>query len=915
METHRECNATGLCGEWEGVVLRSPAMPLGDGIRAHFDELTARLAPGAPSGSDGIDLGRDRAARLDGILAGVWAEASRGAEHALALAAVGSYGRGAVALRADVDVRVLAPASAAAQAEAARVAEAFLYPLWDGGLSVGHQVVSCDELVALAEEDLATATTLLDMRRIAGDDELVGTAVQRAYDRLFAPWALAELVDKLEGEVLARHARFGDSLYLLEPEVKSGAGGLRDLDVARWAARARYRTRDAGGGDWTALLKLGVLVEREARELSAAEELLWRVRNRLHAHAARKSDRLTFDQQEIIAVDMGYGSGDGHEARAAAAERLMQDYYQKARAVTRARETLLMRARPELRKGRRSETALPGRLRLFDGRVTLSPADLADDPALALRAYEACVHRGAPLLPFAREAIARAAADPDWAVRLRGSPEAARLFVELVCTVRDVLTKRGSMVAELHDVGLLLAMIPEFSPVNARVHHDVYHVYTVDVHSVAAVDCLRAACRGALAQERPLMSRLAAEIARPEVLFLATLLHDVGKGYPDATGSRRNHSASGADLCRTILPRLGFGEDEADEAAALVLEHLTMYHMATRRDVDDPATAEELCKRVRGREGLRNLYLLTIADISTTSPTAMTAWKASMLDELYFAADANLAGRGEGGFDDERLAALRAKARAAFHGEPTEIDAFLESMPDRYLLANRPEAVVGHARAAALRARSGEAVRAELVPSRHADAAEICVVADDAPGLLAKIAAALVSNRLEILAAQVYSRATANGFEAVDVFWVRDGAGGTEGVRTALPRLARDLKGVCTGEVAANELVRDRLGGVSPWRERPSPPVPLEIVIDNRASPRHTVLEVFAKDRPGLLYRVASVLHGLDLSISLSKINTEGTRVADVFYVTELDGTKVRAAERLQQIRDALRAALTENET
>ncbi len=883
-----------------------------DAVKAHFAELSARLEAGAAPGRDGIELGRDRAVALDRILGGVWAEASAGASCALALAAVGSYGRGAVALRSDADVRILAASSGRARDEAARVAELLLYPLWDAGLSVGHQVVSCDELVSLAETDLATATTLLDMRHLGGDEELVATTVQRAYDRLFAPWALADLVDRLEAEVSARHARFGDSLYLLEPEVKAGAGGLRDLDVARWAARARYRTRDAGGGDWTALLKLGVLVERETRELAAAEELLWRIRNRLHANAGRKSDRLTFDQQETIAVELGYGSLDGAVERAAAAERLMQDYYLQARAVTRARETLLMRARPESRKGRRTEVALPGRLRLFDGRVTLSPADLAEDPALALRAYSVCAHRGAALLPFAREAIARAAADPEWAARLRASPEAARTFVELVCTVREVPSKRGSMVAELHDVGLLLAMIPEFLPVNARVHHDVYHVYTVDVHSVAAVDCLRAACRGELAHERPLMSRLAAEIARPEPLFLATLLHDVGKGYPDATGSRRNHSVSGAEMCDVILPRLGLSPEDTAEARALVLEHLTMYHTATRRDVDDPTTSAEICKRVRGREGLRNLYLLTVADISTTSPTAMTSWKARMLDELYFAADAHLAGQRAKSFDAEKLAALRARAVEVWNGPPADLDAFLESMPDRYLLANKPTAICTHARAAFDREAEGEIVKSTLVPATHAEFAEVCVVADDAPGLLAKIAAALTSNRLEVLAAQVYSRAAPGRAEAVDVFWVRDSAGGVEGVHTAMPRLQRDLHDVCSGAITASALVADRIGTVSPWRERPSPPVPVELAVDNRASPRHTVVEVFAKDRPGLLYHLASALHALDLSIALSKINTEGTRVADVFYVAELDGSKVESPDRLNAIRSALRAKLTE---
>src|SRR6185503_14601068 len=216
--------------------------------------------------------------------------------------------------------------------------------------------------------------------------------------------------------------------------------------------------------------------------------------------------------------------------------------------------------------------------KLFDGQVTLDPEDLPKDPALALRVYSACIQKKAPVLPFARDAIARCAADGAWAAALRSRPEAARLFVDLLCTVAETPLRRGSIAGELHEVGLLLAMIPEFQPVTGRVHHDVYHVYTVDVHSVAAVDCLRALCRGELAHEHPVASRLAAEIARPRPLFLATLLHDVGKGYPAASGSRNNHSVVGADLCDAILPRLGVSADEAQEVKSLVLNHLVMYH-------------------------------------------------------------------------------------------------------------------------------------------------------------------------------------------------------------------------------------------------------------------------------------------------------------------------------------------------
>jgi [protein-PII] uridylyltransferase len=624
------------------------------------------------------------------------------------------------------------------------------------------------------------------------------------------------------------------------------------------------------------------------------------VRNRLHARAGRKSDRLGFEEQEALAVAMGYGAD-----RALAAERLMQDYYLHARNVSRARTALLERLRPTRRRTKALPTVDLGKgVRLFDGHVTMAAAhDLAEDPALALRVFAACVRQEAPVLPFARDAITRVASDPAWAARLRAGAEAGEIFVELVCTVPETRTRRGSIVGELHDVGLLLAMVPEFLPVTGRVHHDIYHVYTVDVHSVASVDRLRQLARGELAHEFPLASRLAAEIARPRPLFLATLLHDVGKGWPDADGSRKNHSKAGADLCGTILPRLGLSSEDVDEAAQLVMQHLLMYHVATRRDLDDLATIEEFCRGVRGREGLRNLYLLTVSDLSTTSPTAMTSWKARMLDELYFAAEAHLAGQ-EPRADAERVARARDAVRAAWKGPTEPLEALLSSMPDRYLLANGPESIVQHANVVA--ARAGASVHVGRVTSRHPEAAELCVVADDRPGLLASIAAAITANRLEVLAAQVYSRTVDGRGEAVDVFWVRDRDGGTDGVEAVMPRLARDLEDVCSLRVDPEELLRVRTGSTSPWRERPSPAVPTEILLDDRASPRHTVVEVFAKDRPGLLFTLSHALHELGLSIALSKINTEGARVADVFYVGELDGSKVERGPRYHQIHEAL---------
>ncbi|MBL8611298.1 MAG: [protein-PII] uridylyltransferase [Myxococcales bacterium] len=893
----------------------APSAPLKGELLALRAELAGRLTRNE---GDGVALGVANARAMEAILLRLFADAGKSQPglSEVTLAAVGSFGRGAVALRSDVDLRFLVP-TARAVASAQPLIEAMLYPLWDSGASVGHQIVCGDDVLALAHDDLTTATSLLDLRVVAGSPEIVQNLRARAWGGIFSEGELADFIERLEREAEERHTRFGGSVYLLEPDVKSGAGGLRDLDVARWAAQARFHAGSAGSDPdprfpgpqalWHDLVRLGVLVPREALEIARAEELMWRVRNRLHALADRRAERLTFEAQETLSAELGYGGAEAD--RAASAERLMQDYYRQARVISRAREQLLSRAKPPRRRGRPAEIDLGGGVTSFDGHVTCSAAALAADPTLALRVLTASIARKEPLLPFAREAIARASADPAFCETLRASVEAARLFVELASSVPEAPTKSGSVLRELHDTGLLLAMIPEFLPVTGRVHHDIYHVYTVDVHSVAAVDRLRALCRGELLHEHPLASRLAAEIARPRTIFLATLLHDVGKGYPDSDGSRKNHSKVGADLCRTILPRLGLSAEETDEAVALVLSHLAMYHTATRRDLDDPKTCEDFAQVVHDREGLRNLYLLTVVDLATTSPTALSSWKARMLDELYLSCDAYFDGQSTDRARHVRIARSVAGAQAAWPADDPGLEAFLASMPERYLLSNGPEAIASHARLALGRSRP---VAVAVAPSRHPEVAELCVVAPDRPGLLARISAAITANRLEVLGAQVYSRRLgplAPGdpeTEAVDIFLVKARGEGIQALERALPQLQRDLERVCAGGTEPRELLAERLGSASPWRERPSPAVLTEVFVDDRASPRHTVIEVFAKDRPGLLHTLAQALHDLGLSIVLSKINTEGSKVADVFYVNELDGSKVEPGERFKTIRESL---------
>ena len=894
-------------------------------LRADLTRRRAALTSDVPAeGRDvplegaGMALGRRHVRVLDDLLRSLWRGLSTGeiaadpshpvpagAWEGMALAGVGSYGRGAAALKSDLDVRLLVARSTPG---AAAVADAVLYPLWDMGVSIGHQVVTIDELVVAARDDLPTATSLLDFRWVAGDRSLVDALRKRCDETIFAHSELRGFLARLEQEVAQRHGRFGGSVYLLEPDVKNGEGGLRDLDVARWAAKARF-----GVGEPEELVRVGALVPREASEVMEASETLWRIRNLLHAHAGRRSDRLTFDEQEAIAGLLGHG--DGGEA----IERLMSAYYRAARTISRSLEMTIARATPILTRRKPRDEDLGNGVRLFDGSVTMRDLEaLRADPALAFRLVAAAIDRGAELVTRARDAIGRAAADPAFAEALRQSPEAATRFVALVSSCRDSALRAGSVRRELHATGLLLAMIPEFSPVVGRVHHDTYHVYTVDVHSVAAADRLADLMRGDLAGEFPVACRVAAEVARPAVLFFATLLHDVGK----AIGSS-DHSQRGADMAGPILARLGFSPEDIEAAQHLIRKHLVMYHVATRRDLDDPTTITEFSAEVHGRAGLCDLYLLTVADLSTTSPTSMTSWKARMLDELYLATDAAIAAHeGDGERRSQPGVADTADARWARAVEDVAraadampaasdderaarrafLDGYLATMPERYVLANTPAAIAAHAELA--RAHASDAVSVELVPSRHPEIAEICVVARDRPGLLAAITAALAASRLEVHGAQIHSRKGEGFVQAIDLFWVRDRGDGLGGVARALPKLARDVGAVLAGEISASDLAKNRGGGS--YRERSTPRVKMQVSIDDRASPRHTVIEVVARDRPGVLFALSDALHGMGLSIAVAKINTEGSRVADVFYVSDRDGAKVAHGKRTAEVHRTL---------
>jgi [protein-PII] uridylyltransferase len=811
----------------------------------------------------------------------------------VALVATGTWGRHDACPYSDVDLLVLTPA---APDDAARAfAEKLLYPLWDVGLEVGHAVRSVPEALALAGSDLATATSLLDARPLAGDGKLAGELARALPGVLARRGDANDFVNRLIAEKKSRHAKFGDTLFLLEPNLKHGQGALRDLATGLWAARARWRVRD-----FAELLPLGQATARQVATLTAARDFLLGVRCALHLAARRRQDQLTFELQEAIAPelypDVRAPTGEVRAAVAPAVEELMRRYYLHARGVVAETDRLLERALvppqrpPKLLKIDPSFTSFNGQLSVSD------PQIFRDRPSEMLRLFVVALERGLPVYGHTKELVAeRVSTD---ATRLAKDPDAHRWFLSLLVDARD--QRNPSLLEEMHELGLLSAVMPEFAPCTGRVQHDLYHVYTVDQHQLYAVALLKRLARGELARE---VAEAFGGLTALAPVFLGTLLHDVGKPLG------KGHSEKGARLAVTIARRLGLGPDAAQRVEFLVRHHLLMSHLSQRRDLDDVTLIEKFARVVKDDDTLRELYLLTYCDTAMTAPGNLTDWKAQLLRALYERTRAYLRrGPDLAGADRSQRVLRRRRRVAEMLGEPPEeVGEWLDGMPDRYVAVLTPRAILGHLRLARrLLDDETRPVAFAVHVARKLGVSEVLLVAADRPGLLARVAGVFLASRIDFVGAQIFSRPGL----ALDVFLVRDRAG--RPIPASDPRWQRvedDLSRVLRGEEPVAALIERRRerGGLA---RRVTPHVPTEIELDNEVSDEFTVIDVFTHDRPGVLYAITHTLTELGLDISFSRVATEAERVADVFYVDRVEDP----AEQ-QRIAARLRAALAALDT
>jgi [protein-PII] uridylyltransferase len=798
------------------------------------------------------------------------------------------------------------------------LAEAILYPLWDAKVDAGHAVRAFDQALALPATDLAAATALLDARFMTGDRGLADKFLA-AFRARVAKTAAEDFVARLRAEQKARHSRFGDTIFLLEPDLKNGPGGLRDLCVGRWAAMARFGTSVP-----SELMQKGVMTGRLAQAFTAATEWLMRVRILMHAAAGRRQDHLRFALQEAIAPVLYPDARDrGGVIRPAvhpAVEALMHQYHAHAKLIRNETERLLQRASAKEGANRPTQPVMTlaagqaeNRFVVRDGGLEpVEPGVFEAKPSEMIRIFQVAINLDLPLSLRTREQLAELAAGrPEL---LRQDDEAGRRFVDLVCDGRD--RANPSRLEQMQDMGLLAALMPEWEPSTGRVQHDIYHVYTVDQHALYAVGRLHALGRGEHAKEFPIPSDTAKEVERPVALALGTLLHDVGKPY----GSP--HSEIGAGLAVTICQRLGIEAEDVRRIDFLVRQHLVMGQMSQRRDLDDMDMISDFAALCGDEENLRELYLLTFCDLASVAPDAMSSWKETLLAELYTKTLAfqrrgpDLLGSQRAGVVAERQrAAAQLLGEAEPGGGPPEpaLAALFAGFPARYFAENVESRITAHVRLIRARRDAGQSSLIEVSHDARLGMSEMVLAALDVPGLLAEVAGVLYANRIEVVDAAIYSRAAASpgeAPEALDVFRVRDAIGRPVTDEARWRKVRSDLEAVLSGQIPAEVLVasRPRTESVAAWR---TPAVPTECKIDNNVSRDFTIVEVITEDRPGVLYAITRTLFVEGLDIHRSKIATEANRAIDVFYVRDKATlTKVTDPARVQQLRERLLALL-----
>ena len=804
----------------------------------------------------------------------------------LALIAVGGSGRGEMALHSDVDLLFLAPYKLTPWAES--LIESMLYVLWDLKLKVGHASRTVRECLRLAREDYTIRTSLVEERYLAGDADLAQELTVKLRTELFASTIPDFIEAKLE-ERAERHRKQGGQRYMVEPNVKEGKGGLRDLQSLYWIGKYIHGVKDA-----SELVAHKVFTQDEYEEFRQAHGFLWAVRCHLHLLTNRAADQLTFDMQVEVAEAMGYKDTPGRRG----VEHFMQDYFRYATDVgelTRiflvAQEEALLKAEPMLlRLFSRTKKAKPP-YAIKQNRLTVAEPDaFIKDPLNLLRMFEEALRTGTLIHSDAMRLIkANLHLIDD---KVRADKEAQRIFL-------DLMLKHGNperALRRMNELGVLGAFIPEFEAIVAMMQFNMYHHYTVDEHTIQTISHLAQIERAELDEELPVSASIIKKGINRKVLYVALLLHDIGKGRDE------DHSILGAKIVRKVAPRLGLSKKDCDTVEWLVRYHLLMSDMAQKRDIADPRTVRDFAKAVKTKERLDLLCVLTVCDIRGVGPGTWNNWKAVLIRGLYRQTRFALENGMEALNREERGTEARKNLRAALSDwSEKDLRAEVARHYPPYWQGLHVTAHVDFANL--LRGIGTDEVRINLTPDEDRDATRVCFAMADHPGIFSRMCGALSLVGANVVDARTFT--SKDGF-ATAAFWIQD-ADETPYEESRLPRLRAMIQKTLLGDVVA----RDALAGKDKMKKREKAfRVKTSITFDNDGSEIYTIIEVDTRDRPGLLHDLTRTLANSNVYIASAVIATYGEQVVDTFYVKDMFGLKFHAESKQRTLERKLREAI-----
>jgi [protein-PII] uridylyltransferase len=822
----------------------------------------------------------------------VYRSSNPSAAERMAVVAVGGYGRGTLAPGSDIDLLFLLPYKQTPWGE--QVVEYMLYVLWDMGLKVGHATRNIDECVRLARSDVTIATAVLEARFIWGARPLYDDLIRR-FDREVVSDTGQEYIQAKLAERDARHHKAGESRYLVEPNVKDGKGGLRDLHTLFWIAKYHYRVRDS-----EELVEKGVFTRAEFLTFRKADDFLWAVRCHMHFLTGRAEERLHFDIQPDIAERLGYTSHPGLSA----VERFMKHYFLVAKDVGDLTRIFCAALEEEQAKQvpgfnrlflsfsrRKRKIAGTGDFIVDNHRINIVDDQVFErDPVNLIRLFWLADRHGLEFHPDAMQLVTRSLGLVTRG--LRRDAEANRLFVDVLTSERNPELNLRRM----NEAGLLGRLIPDFGKIVAMMQFSMYHHYTVDEHLLRCIGVLSEIEHGGAVKLHPLTDAVVRELKpHRDLLYVALLFHDIAKGRPE------DHSVAGARIARRVCPHMGLSPADTATVAWLVEQHLTMSMTAQTRDLNDRKTIEDFAAVVQSVERLKMLLIITVCDIRGVGPGVWNGWKGQLLRTLYFETELLLTG----GFSEapraKRAAEARAQLALALADWPEEERARYLALPyDNYLLTVDLENQKRHLAFMREADATGRPLATMVKLHQFEAVTEITVLAPDHPRLLSVIAGACAGAGANIVDAQIFT--TSDG-RALDSILVSREFEHDEDEERRARRIGKLIEDVLSGRTWLPAMIESRS---RPKRGAKAFRIDPRVDIRNALSNRFSVIEIEGLDRAGLLSEITGTLSDLSLDIASAHITTFGEKVIDTFYVTDLTGQKIENPTRQEKIRATL---------